>query len=51
MKKQLIIIGIIALLFTIGFSGCNEQINEISNPISNPMIINNFEVSPTYIIL
>ena len=31
MKKQLLIIGIVAILVTVGLSGCNE----ISNPLSN----------------
>jgi len=42
MKKQLIIIGIIIIFITVGFSGCNEETIEPSNT----MIIYNFQVTP-----
>ncbi|MCJ7571691.1 MAG: hypothetical protein MUO82_07425 [Candidatus Thermoplasmatota archaeon] len=45
MKKQLMIVGIIVILLTVGFSGCNEETKETSNP----MIIHNFHVTPTLI--
>ncbi|MCJ7572070.1 MAG: hypothetical protein MUO82_09380 [Candidatus Thermoplasmatota archaeon] len=45
MKKQLMIVVIIVILITVGFSGCNE---ETKKP-SNPMIIYNFQVTPTSI--
>ena len=45
MKKQVIVFGIIILFISVGLSGCNEQTNEISNP----MIINNFQVTPNII--
>jgi hypothetical protein len=35
MKKQLVIIGIIALLVCVGLSGCNEIPFEINNPLDN----------------
>jgi len=45
MKKQLMIVGIIVILLTVGLSGCNEEIKEPSNP----MIIHDFQVTPTSI--
>ena len=39
------IVGIIVILLTVGLSGCNEETKETSNP----MIIYNFQVTPTSI--
>jgi hypothetical protein len=37
MKKQLVIIGIVALLVSVGFSGCNQVSNTI-NPEKNKFV-------------
>jgi hypothetical protein len=37
MKKQLVIIGIVALLVCVGLSGCNEIINTV-NPEKNKFV-------------
>ena len=37
MKKQLVIIGILAILITVGLSGCNEIINTV-NPEKNKFV-------------
>jgi hypothetical protein len=43
MKKQLVIIGIIAILVCVGLSGCNEQ-KSTENPYSNDIQISNMKV-------
>ena len=45
MKKLLMIVIMIVILLTVGLSGCNEETKETPNP----MIINNFHVTPTLI--
>jgi hypothetical protein len=42
MKKELIISGIIGLLIILSFSGCVEEIKELSNKLQ----INSFQISP-----
>jgi len=51
MKKQLIIVGIIVILLTVGLSGCNKQNtdntnNEVTNYIED-VTINGMEVTQT----
>ena len=53
MKKQLLIIGILALLVTIGLSGCNEQTSQVTsigtiNAHANNYINKTVTVKATY---
>jgi len=46
-KKQLVIIGIVALLVCVGLSGCNQQSSggNLSNPYSSAVEISNLKVT------
>jgi hypothetical protein len=48
MKKQLVIIGIIALLVCVGLSGCSEQNNTNTNAYSDSVQVSNVNVVTTW---
>lgn len=43
MKKQLVVIGIISLLFCVGLSGCDQQTNPLNPVVENPRILNSYK--------